>query len=193
MAVPDLTAGGMLLLLFLLPGAVLTPGLGKSRGMGRELQTDGRIKPLLARMLGSWIFCFLLSTGMYLITLYRWSDPGAAAPGQLLRGWVIVEFYVLAGVCYSYFMHTFFRHAAVAASVMILAEVLLHEVIPGLYLFQPFMMIPYYNSSAYLNTTSLLGAECPPGTFLWYCAVCLIYAVVCTFLAVLIFQRREIR
>ena len=190
-AAPYHVAGGMLLLLFLLPGVTLTPGLTRSRGIGRELQFRGKTKTLLSRMLLSWVFCFLLSTGMYYIYLQRWTDTSAASVGLLTRYYVIIQFFVLAGISYGYFVNLLFRHTAVAAAVMILAEVLLHHVIPGLYVFQPFFMIPYYNSHAYNNTTSLVGVDCPPATFLWYCAVCLIYVVICTFLAFRIFRRRE--
>ena len=192
-AVPELTVNAMDFLLFLLPGVTLTPGLGKSRGMGRELQTCGRTKPLLSRMLLSWVFCLLLSTGLYFLALYRWSDPAAAVPGQLLRNWAAVQFYVLSLLCYSYFMHTLFRRAAVAAPVMILAEAVLHEIIPGLRLFYPISLLPYYNQHAYLNTTGLLGADCPAGTFLGFCGVCLIYIVLCPILAAALFRRREVR
>ena len=193
MGVPDFTVNGMFFLLFVLPGVTLTPGLGKSRGMGRELQAYGRTKPLLSRMLLSWIFCLLLSTMLFFLALRIWTDPGAAAPGLLLRYWVIVQFYVLALLCYSYFMHTLFRRAAVAAPVMILAEAVLHEIIPGLRLFYPISLLPYYNQQAYLNTAGLLGADCPAGTFLTFCGVCLLYIVICPILAILLFRRREVR
>ncbi|MBR3060154.1 MAG: hypothetical protein IKG89_06025 [Oscillospiraceae bacterium] len=193
MAAPCFTVNAMLVLLFLLPGAVLTPGLGRSRGMGRELQTYGRTKPLLSRILASWVFCLLLSTGLYFLALRIWTDPGAAVPGQLLRYWVIVQFYVLSLLCYSYFMHTLFRRAAVAAPVMILAEAVLHELIPGLRLFYPISLLPYYNQHSYLNTANLLGADCPTGTLLIFCGVCLVYIVICPILAILLFRRREVR
>ena len=193
MGVPDFTVNAMFFLLFVLPGATLTPGLGKSRGMGRELQAYGRTKPLLSRMLLSWGFCLLLSTGLYFLAIRIWADPGAAVPGQLFRYWVIVQFYVLALLCYSYFMHTLFRHAAVAAPVMILAEAVLHEIIPGLRLFYPISLLPYYNQHAYLNTAGLVGADCPTRTFLGFCGVCLIYIVICPVLAVALFRRREVR
>ena len=193
MGVPDFSVNAMFFLLFVLPGATLTPGLGKSRGMGRELQVYGRVKPLLSRMLLSWVFCLLLSTGLFFLALCIWTDPSAAAPGLLLRYWVIVQFYVLALLCYSYFMHTLFRRAAVAAPVMILAEAVLHEIIPGLRLFYPISLLPYYNQHAYLNTTGLLGADCPAGTFLGFCGVCLIYIVLCPILAAALFRRREVR
>ena len=193
MGVPDFTVNGMFFLLFVLPGVTLTPGLGKSRGMGRELQAYGRTKPLLSRMLLSGAFCLLLSTGLFFLAIRIWTDPGAAAPGLLLRYWVIVQFYVLALLCYSYFMHTLFRRAAVAAPVMILAEAVLHEIIPGLRLFYPISLLPYYNQHAYLNTAGLLGADCPAGTFLTFCGVCLLYIVICPILAILLFRRREVR
>ena len=193
MGAPDFTVNGMFFLLFVLPGATLTPGLGKSRGMGRELQTYGRTKPLLSRMLLSGAFCLLLNTGLFFLALRIWTDPSAAAPGQLLRYWIIVQFYVLALLCYSYFMHTLFLRAAVAVPVMILAEAVLHEIIPGLRIFYPISLLPYYNQHAYLNTASLVGADCPAGTFLSFCGVCLIYIVICPILAVLLFRRREIR
>ncbi len=193
MGVPDFTVNGMFFLLFVLPGVTLTPGLGKSRGMGRELQAYGRTKPLLSRMLLSWIFCLLLSTMLFFLALRIWTDPGAAAPGLLLRYWVIVQFYVLAFLCYSYFMHTLFRRAAVAAPVMILAEAVLHEIIPGLRLFYPISLLPYYNQHAYLNTAGLLGADCPAGTILTFFGICLIYIVICPILAAALFRRREVR
>ena len=193
MGAPDFAVNGMFFLLFVLPGATLTPGLGKSRGMGRELQVYGRVKPLLSRMLLSWVFCLLLSTLLYFLALRIWTDPSAAVPGQLLRYWVIVQFYVLALLCYSYFMHTLFRRAAVAVPVMILAEAVLHEIISGLRIFYPISLLPYYNQHAYLNTTGLVGADCPAATFLSFCGVCLIYIVICPILAVLLFRRREIR
>ena len=193
MGAPDFTVNGMFFLLFVLPGVTLTPGLSRSRGMGRELQACGRVKPLLSRMLVSWGFCLLLSTGLFFLALRIWTDPGAAAPGQLLRYWVIVQFYVLALLCYSYFMHTLFRRAAVAVPVMILAEAVLHEIIPGLRVFYPISLLPYYNQHAYLNTTGLVGADCPVGTFLAFCGVCLIYIVICPILAAALFRRREVR
>ena len=193
MGAPDFAVNGMFFLLFVLPGATLTPGLGRSRGMGREIPTYGRVKPLLSRMLLSWGFCFLLSTVLYFLALRIWTDTSAAVPGQLLRYWVIVQFYVLALLCYSYFMHTLFRRAAVAVPVMILAEAVLHEIIPGLRIFYPISLLPYYNQHAYLNTAGLVGADCPVGTFLSFCGVCLIYIVICPILAVLLFRRREIR
>ena len=193
MGTPDFAINAMLFLLFVLPGVTLTPGLTKSRGIGRELQVYGRVKPLLSRMLLSWVFCLLLSTGLYFLALRIWTDSDAAAPGQLLRYWIIVQFYVLALLCYSYFMHTLFRRAAVAAPVMILAEAVLHELIPGLRLFYPISLLPYYNQHAYLNTAGLLGADCPAATFLSFCGVCLIYIVICPILSVLLFRRREIQ
>ena len=161
--------------------------------MGRELQAYGRTKPLLSRMLLSWVFCLLLSTLLYFLALRIWTDPSAAVPGQLLRYWVIVQFYVLALLCYSYFMHTLFRRAAMAVPVMILAEAVLHEIIPGLRIFYPISLLPYYNQHAYLNTAGLLGADCPAATFLSFCGVCLIYIVICPILSVLLFRRREIQ
>ena len=190
---PALATNGMIFLLFLLPGITLTPGLAKSRGILRELQFRGRPAALLSRMLLSLIFSCLLSTALYLLAIRIWSDPGAAVPGQLLRNWAVVELYVLALLCYSYFMTVLLRHTAIAAAVMLMAEMWLHEIVPGLRLFYPIDMVPYYNGAAYLNTESLTAAGCSPGAFLGYCAVCLAYAVVCTLLALLLFRRRELQ
>ena len=191
---PWCTTTGILLLIFLLPGITLTPGLTKSRGMGRELQYRSREKVLLSRMLLSWAFCVLLSTGMYILFLRRWTDTSGASPGQLLRNYAVVQFCVLAGVCYSYFMNILFRHTAIAAAMMLLADALLHWIIPGLYLFYPYFLIPYYSlSNSYKNPATLVGPDCPSGTFTWYCAVCLIYVIVCTFLAFRLFRRRAVR
>ena len=82
---------------------------------------------------------------------------------------------------------------SLAASVMILAEAVLHEIIPGLRIFYPISLLPYYNQQAYLNTAGLLGADCPAGTFLTFCGVCLLYIVICPILAILLFRRREVR
>ncbi len=189
---PTMAAGGMLLLIFLLPGAALTPGLSKTRGIGRELQYGGKGKALLSRMLLSWAFCVLISSALYLLAVRNWTDPGAAAPGQLLRNWFVTQLYVLAGLGYSYFMSVLFRHTAVAAAVMIGIEMVDNRIIPGLRLFYPFFMIPDYNGSAYRNTAALTAAGCTPETFIRYCAVCLAYAVICTFLAFRLFRRREV-
>ena len=192
-AAPAVASGGMFMLLLLLPGVTLAPALTRTLSIQWELRRYGRVKPLLSRMALSWVFCLLLSTGLYFLALRIWTDPDAAAPGQLLRYWIIVQFYVLALLCYSYFMHTLFRRAAVAASVMILAEAVLHEIIPGLRIFYPISLLPYYNQQAYLNTAGLLGADCPAGTFLTFCGVCLLYIVICPILAILLFRRREVR
>jgi len=192
-AAPFQAAGGMLFLLFLLPGATLSPALGKSRGIQRELQRCGRIKPLISRMLLSWVFCLLLSTAMYLWFLHRYTDWRAAPIGQLTRNYAVLQLYVLAGVGYSYLVYVLLRKTWLAAPVMLLSEALLHRVIPGVYLFYPFELIPYYNIVSHLDTESLVAPGCPPGTFIGYCAVCAAYIILCPTLAVLIFRRREIR
>ena len=192
-AAPDAAINGIYGMILFLPGFALAPGLTRSRGIGRELRTWGRVRPLLSRVLLGWVFCLLLSTGLYFLALHRWSDPGAAAPGQLRHYWVIVQFYVLALLCYSYFMHILLRRAFIAVPVMLLLEVLPHRLVPGLYVCYPITLLPYYNFHSYLNTASLVGADCPTGTFLTFCGVCLIYIVLCPILAVVVFRRREIR
>ena len=189
---PAMTMDGMSLLIFILPGIILTPGLTKRRGLGRELQYWGRDKTLLSRMLLSWLFCFLLSSALYINAVLRWTDPTGAAPGQLLRNYAVVELFVPAWLCYSYCMTVLFRHTTVSA--LVVTGLILLGRVTGVYVFYPSQMIPYYNAVAYRrNTTSLIGAECSNGTFLLYCALCIGYIVVCTFLAVRLFRRRELQ
>lgn len=190
-AAPGVAAGGMLLLLFLLPGVTLAPALTRTLGIQRELRFYGRVKPLLSRMLLSWIFCLLLSTVMYLAFLRYYTDWRSAPPGLLTRNYLILELYILSGICYVYFVYVLLRKTWIAAPAMLLAEALLHRIIPGLYVFYPFVMLPYYNSLAYLDTTSLVAAGCPLGKLLGYCAVCAAYIVICPLLSVLIFRRRD--
>ena len=188
---PAMTMDGMSLLIFILPGLILTPGLTKSRGLGRELQYWGRDKTLLSRMLLSWFFCFLLSTGLYINALLRWSDPSGAALGQLLRNYAVVELWVPALLCYSYFMTVLFRHTTI--SVVVMTGLILLGRVTGVPAFYPSKMIPSYHATAFRNTTSLVGAECSTGTFLLFCALCIGYIVVCTFLAIRLFQRRDLQ
>ncbi len=190
-AAPGVAAGGMLLFLFLLPGVTLAPALTRSQGIRRELMRHGRVKPLLSRMLLSWVFCLLLSTVMYLAFLRYYTDWRSAPPELLGRNYLILELYVLSGVCYVYFVYVLLRKTWIAAPAMLLAEALLHRIVPGLYVFYPFIMLPYYNSLAYLDTTSLVAAGCPMGKLLGYCAVCATYIVICPLLSVLIFRRRD--
>ena len=74
---------------------------------------------------------------------------------------------------------------------MLLAEALLHRIVPGLYVFYPFVMIPYYGVFAHEDTASLVAAGCPPGKLLGYCAVCAAYIVICPLLSAFIFRRRD--
>ncbi len=190
-AAPSVAAGGMLLLLFLLPGVTLAPALTKSLGIQRELREYGRAKPLLSRMLLSWVFCILLSTAMYLAFLGHYTDWRSVPSSLLGRNWMILELYVLSGVCYSYFVYLLLRKTWIAAPAMLLAEALLHRIIPGLYVFYPFVMIPYYNSIAYQNHESLVALGCPPGKLLGYCAVCAVYIIFCPLLSVVLLRRRD--
>lgn len=189
---PYQAASGMFLLLFILPGVNFSSGLSRSLGIGRELQCCGRGRTLLSRILESWAFCLLFSAGLYLNFLLRYTDPSAAAPGQLIRNFAVLELCVLAGLCYSYFVFTLLRRLWLAVPVMLLAEILLHRIIPGLRFFYPVFMIPTYNASAHRDPVSLVGETCPAGTFLGYLGVCLIYIVLCPLLSVLIFRRREV-
>lgn len=192
-AAPIVAAGGMLFLLFLLPGVTLSPALTKTLGIQRELSRFGRGKALFSRMLLSWLFCLLLSTIMYLAFLGHYTDWRGAAPGLLGRNYLILELFVLAGVAYTYFMYVLLRKTWIAAPAMLLAEALLHRIIPGLYLFYPFVLIPYYNSFAFQNTDSLVAAGCPPEKLIAYCAVCAAYILLCPLLSLLLFRRRDFR
>ncbi len=191
-AAPAVAADGMLLLLWLLPGITLAPALTRSLGIGRELTAQGRVKPLLSRMLLSWGFCLVLSTVMYLAFLRHWTDWRAAPPGLLGRNYLILELYVLAGIAYAYFVHVLLRKTWLAVPAMLLAEALPHRIVPGLYAFYPFVMIPYYTPASWRDAASLTGALCPPGKLLGYCAVCAAYIVLCPLLAALIFRRRDL-
>ncbi len=186
-----IAAGGMLFLLFLLPGVTLAPALGRGAGIRRELTEHGRAKPLLSRMLLSWVFCLGLSTVMYLAFLGYFTDWRSAPPYLLRRNYLILQLYILSGVCYSYFVYVLLRRTWLAAPAMLLAEALPHRIVPGLYAFYPFVMIPYYNSFSYLDTTALTAALCPPGKLLGYCAVCAAYILICPLLSVLILRRRD--
>ena len=190
---PSQAAEGMLLLLFILPGVNFSSGLSRSLGIQRELQCCGRWRTLLARILESWVFCLLFSAGLYLFFLLRCADPAGAAPEQILRNFVVLELCVLAGLCYSYFVFTLLRRVWLAVPVMLLAEILLHRVVPGLRFFYPLFMIPIYNASAHHDPVSLVGEVCPAGTFLGYLGVCLMYIVLCPLLSILVFRRREVR
>ena len=192
-AAPAVAAGGMLLLLFLLPGVTLAPGLTKTLGIRKELRRCGRVKPLLSRMLLSAVFCLLLSTGMYLAFLGYYTDWRSSPPGLLLRNWLILELCILSGVAYVYFVYVLLRKTWLAASAMLLAEALLHRIVPGLYVFYPFILIPYYNADAFRDTASLVAEGCPPGKLLGYCAVCAAYIVICPALSVYLFRRRDLR
>lgn len=188
---PYQAASGMFLLLFVLPGVNFSSGLTGSLGIQRELQCCGSRRTLLARILESGVFCLLFSAGLYLFFLLRYTDPSAAAPGQLLRNFAVLELCVLAGLCYSYFVFTLLRRAWLAIPVMLLGEALLHRVVPGLRLFYPIFMIPVYNELSHRDPVSLVGAIYPAGTFRAYLGVCLIYIVLCPLLSVLVFRRRE--
>ncbi len=190
-AAPIQAAGGMLLMLFLLPGITLAPALTRSQGIRRELMRYGRVKPLLSRMVLSWVFCLLLSTVMYLAFLGHYTDWRAAPLGLLARNYLLVQLFILSGVCYVYFVYVLLQKTWIAAPAMLLAEALLHRIVPGLYVFYPFVMIPYYGVAAYKDTASLVAAGCPPGKLLGYCAVCAAYIVLCPLLSVLIFRRRD--
>ncbi len=192
-AAPGVAAGGMFLLLLLLPGVTLAPALTRTLGIQRELRLYGRVNPLLSRILLSWVFCLLLSTVMYLAFLRYYTDWRAAPPGLLARNYLFLELFILSGVCYVYFVYVLLRKTWIAAPAMLLAEALLHRIVPGLYVFYPFVMIPHYNSIAYLDTASLAAAGCPLGKLLGYCAVCAAYIVICPLLSVFIFKRRDFR
>ncbi len=192
-AAPVVSSGGMFLLLLLLPGVTLAPALTRAQGIRRELMRYGRVKPLLSRMVLSWVFCLLLSTAMYLAFLRYYTDWRAASVGLLTRNYLILELYVLSGVCYAYFVYVLLQKTWIAAPAMLLAEALLHRIVPGLYVFYPFIMIPYYNSIAYQDTSSLVAANCPPAKLIGYCAVCAVYIVICPLLSILIFKRRDFR
>ena len=190
-AAPIQAAGGMLLLLFLLPGITLAPALTRTQGIRRELMRYGRVKPLLSRMVLSWAFCLALSTVMYLAFLGHYTDWRAAPPALLVRNYLIVQLFILSGVCYVYFVYVLLRKTWIAAPAMLLAEALLHRIVPGLYVFYPFVMIPYYGVFAHEDTASLVAAGCPPGKLLGYCAVCAAYIVICPLLSAFIIQRRD--
>ena len=192
-AAPMQAAGGMLLFLFLLPGITLAPALTRTQGLRRELMRYGRVKPLLSRMVLSWVFCLLLSTVMYLAFLGRYTDWRAAPTALLVRNYLIVQLFILSGVCYVYFVYVLLRRTWLAAPAMLLAEALPHRLVPGLYVFYPFAMIPYYNSVAYRDTASLVSEGCPPGKLLGYCAVCAAYIIVCPLLSAYLFRRRDFR
>ena len=192
-AAPSAAINGIYGMILFLPGFALAPGLTRSRGIGRELRTWGRVRPLLSRMLLGWVFCLLLSTGLYLLYLRQYVDLSAAAPGQLERNYATVQFFTLSCLCYSYFVYVLLRRAWLAIPAMLLPEILLHQIIPGLRVFYPLFILPMFNEIAYRDTASLVGADCPSGTFLTYCGVCLVYAAVCVPLSVLLFRRREIQ
>ena len=192
-AAPAVAADGMLLLLWLLPGITLAPALTRSLGIGRELTAQGRVKPLLSRMLLSWGFCLVLSTVMYLAFLRHWTDWRSAPPGLLGRNYVILQLFILSGVAYVYFVYVLLGKTWLAAPAMLLAEALPHRLVPGLYCFYPFVMIPYYGSFSYLDTAALTAPGCPPGKLFGYCAVCLAYAVICPLLSVFLLRRRDFR
>ena len=191
-AAPSVAANGMILLLWLLPGITLAPALTKTRGMGRELGEFGRVKPLLSRMLLSWLFCLLVSTAMYLAFLRYWTDWKAAPGGLPVRNWLILQLCILAGVAYSYFVHVLLKKTWLAVLAMLLAEALPHRIVPGLRGFYPLDMIPYYTPAAWREAARLTAEGCPPGKLLGYCAVCAAYAVLCPLIAVCIFRRRDI-
>ena len=190
-AAPTQAAGGMLLLLFLLPGITLAPALTRTQGIRWELMRFGRVRPLLSRMLLSWVFCLALSTVMYLAFLGYYTDWRASPTALLLRNYLIVQLFVLSGVCYVYFVYVLLRRTWIAAPAMLLAEALLHRIVPGLYVFYPMVMIPYYNVLAYADTASLVAAGCPVGKLLGYCAVCLAYTVICPLLSAFLLRRRD--
>ncbi len=192
-AAPAVASSGMLLLLFLLPGVTLAPALTRTLGIQWELRRYGRAKPLLSRMVLSWVFCLLLSTAMYLAFLRYYTDWRTAPTGLLVRNYLVLELYVLSGVCYVYFVYVLLRKTWIAAPAMLLAEALLHRIVPGLYVFYPFVMIPYYNSLSYQDTASLTAAGCPLGKLLGYCAVCAIYIAVCPLLSLLLLRRRDLQ
>ena len=192
-AAPNAAIDGIYGMILFLPGFALSPGLTRRRGIGRELRTWGRVRPLLSRMLSGWVFCLLLSTGLYLLYLRQYVDVSAAAPGQLLRNYATVQFFTLSCLCYSYFVYVLLRRAWLAIPAMLLPEILLHQIVPGLRVFYPMFIFPTFNEAAHQNTTSLVGADCPPETFFAYCGVCLIYVIVCVPLSVLIFRRRELQ
>ena len=190
---PFQAASGVFLLLFILPGVNFSSGLTPSLGIQRELQCCGSWRTLAVRLLESGLFCLLFSAGLYLWFLLRYTDPSAAAPGQIIRNFAVLELCVLAGLCYSYFVFTLLRRAWLAIPAMLMGEILLHRVVPGLRLFYPLMMIPAYNEMAHQNQVSLVAEVCPAGTFLGYLGVCLIYIILCPLLSVLTFRRREVR
>ena len=192
-AAPVQAAGGMLFLLFLLPGVTLAPALGKGGAIRRELWEQGRIKPLFSRMLLSWVFCLLLSTVMYLSFLKYFADASAAPPGLLGRNWLILQLFILSGVAYVHFVYVLLGRTWLAVPAMLLAEALPHRIVPGLYGFYPFVMIPYYGSLSYLDTAALTAPGCPPGKLFGYCAVCAAYIVICPLLSVLLLRRRDFR
>lgn len=193
LAAPMQAAGGTMLLIFLLPGILLSPALTKTQGIRDELRWCGRIKPFLSRMLLGWLFAVLISTMMYLGYLKNYTEWKSFSFMLLGRNYIIVQLYVLSGICYSYFMYVLLRKTWIAAPAMLLSEALLHRIIPGLYLFYPFVMIPYYNSHAYQNTTSLVAEGCTIENFIGYCAVCLGYVLICPLLSIIIFKRRDMR
>ena len=190
-AAPIQATGGMLLLLFLLPGITLAPGLTRTQGIRRELMQYGRVKPLLSRIILSWIFCFLLSTVMYLAFLAHYTDWRSAPMELLFRNYLIVQLFILSAICYVYFVYVLLRKTWIAAPAMLLAEALLHRIVPGLYVFYPMVMIPYYNVLSHQDTASLVAAGCPTGKLLGYCAVCAAYVVICPLLSTIIFRRRD--
>ncbi|MBR4702397.1 MAG: hypothetical protein IKO91_00990 [Oscillospiraceae bacterium] len=185
------STNGMLMFLFLLPGITLAPALTRTSGIRQDLRLYRRVKPLLSRMVLSATFCLLLSSAIYLVFLRYYTDWRAAPPGLLGRNYLILELYILACVGYVYFVYVLLRKTWLAAPAMLLAEALLHRIVPGLYVFYPLTMLPYYTSVAYLDTTSLVAADCPPGKLIGYCAVCLAYLVICPLLSVWIFKRRD--
>ncbi len=192
-AAPSVAAGGVFLLLFLLPGVTLAPALAKTLGIQWELRRYGRVKPLVSRILLSWLFCLFLSTVMYLAFLRHYTDWQAAPPGLLIRNYLILELFIFSGVCYVYFIYVLLRRTWLAAPAMLLAEALPHRIVPGLYAFYPFVMIPYYTPASWRDATALTGAGCPPGKLLGYCAVCAAYIVICPLLSVFLFKRRDFR
>ena len=196
-AAPELICGCIYTLLLLLPGATLSPSLSKQRGIQRELERYGRVKPLISRMLLSWVFCLLVSTVLYILFLRHYTNWAAAPNRQILRNWLVVQLCTLANVCYSYLVYVLLRKAWLAAPAMVLADSLLHRVIPGLRAFYPWFLVPPSYSIRIEGTMqfrdSLVSVVCPPGELGRYILVCAAYAVGCTALSLLLFKRRDIR
>ena len=196
-AAPELICGCVYTLLLLLPGATLSPALSKQRGIQRELERYGRVKPLLSRMLLSWVFCLLVSTVLYILFLRHYTNWETAPHSQMLRNWLVVQLCALANVCYSYLVYVLLRKAWLAAPAMVLADSLLHRVIPGLRAFYPWFLVPPSYSIRIEGTMqfrdSLVSVVCPPGELGRYILVCAAYTVGCTALSLLLFRRRDIQ